>query len=238
MRWSFSAAGAERMRVPSEASITMARAALQDSIEAPVTRRSAFLRWAHRQTQGGFRKVAVLAGISTAAIMIQPHTPLGLPGHRALGWLSLLLMMRLVGGTGWATAVGLASAVGTMAIGRSPNGSFWGVMQYVVAGLGIDAFLSVRPQLARNPLGLAALGALLLMLVGWITPISNSFVGGVPLNGIWVSIASVGASGWVRLLSFDLAFGAGAGVIGYGIAWVLNQQWRDLAKHVGLRASS
>jgi hypothetical protein len=163
---------------------------------------------------------------------------LGLPGHRALGWLSLLLMMRLVGGTGWATAVGLASAVGTMAIGRSPNGSLWGVMQYVVAGFGIDAFLSVRPQLAKNPIGLAGLGALLLMLVGWITPISNSFVGGVPLNGIWVSIASVGASGWVRLLSFDLAFGAGAGVIGYAVAWVLNQQWRDLAEHLGLRVSS
>lgn len=223
---------------PSEASITVARAALQNSIEAPATRRSASLGWARRHAQGGFRKVAVLAGISTAAIMVQPHTPLGLPGHRALGWLSLLLMMRLVGGTGWATAVGLASAVGTMAIGRSPNGSFWGVMQYVVAGFGIDAFLSVRSQLAKNPIGLAGLGALLLMLVGWITPISNSFVGGVPLNGIWVSIASVGASGWIRLLSFDLAFGAGAGVIGYGAAWVLNQQWRHLADRLGLRASS
>jgi hypothetical protein len=223
---------------PSETSIAMARAALQHSVEAPATHRSALRSWARRQAQGGFRKVAVLSGISTAAIMVQPHTPLGLPGHRALGWLSLLLIMRLVGGTGWATAVGLASALGTMAIGRSPNGSFWGVMQYVVAGLGIDAFLSVRPQLAKNPIGLAGLGALLLMLVGWITPVSNSFVGGVPLNGIWVSIASVGASGWVRLLSFDLAFGAGAGVIGYAVAWVLNRQWRHLAEHLGLRANS
>src|SRR5437879_18929 len=164
---------------PSEASITMARAALQNSIDAPPRRWSASLRWARRQAHGGFRKVATLAGISTAAIMIQPHTPLGLPGHRALGWLSLLLVMRLVGGTGWATGVGLASAVGTMAIGRSPNGSFWGVMQYVVAGIGIDAFLAVRPQLAKNPLYLAGLGALLLALVGWIPPISKSFVGGV-----------------------------------------------------------
>ncbi|TMK43806.1 MAG: hypothetical protein E6G66_14865 [Actinobacteria bacterium] len=165
-------------------------------------------------------------------------TPLGLPGHRALGWLSLLLMMRLVGGTGWATGVGLAAALGTLAIGRSPNGSFWGVLQYVVAGIGIDAFLAARPQLAKNPLHLAGLGALLLLLVGWITPISNSFVGGVPLTGIWVSMASVGASGWSHLLTSDLGFGAGAGVIGFGLAWVLNQEWRHLAERFGLRASS
>ena len=57
---------------PSEASITMARAALQNSIDAPPRRWSASLRWARRQAHGGFRKVATLAGISTAAIMIQP----------------------------------------------------------------------------------------------------------------------------------------------------------------------
>src|SRR5438128_10304471 len=101
---------------PSEASITVARAAPQRSIEALGTGRPAFLfirrlegrlgRRAWRQASGGVRKVAVLAGISTAAIMVQPHTPLGLPGHRALGWLSLLLMMRLVGGTGCAPGVG------------------------------------------------------------------------------------------------------------------------------------
>jgi len=214
---------------PSEASITVARAEPQRSIEALGKGGPAFLRRAYRQANGGIRKVAVLAGISTAAIMVQPHTPLGLPGHRALGWLSLLLMMRLVGGKGWATG---------LAIGRSPNGSFWGVLQYVMAGIGIDAFLAARPQLAKNPLYLAGLGALLLALVGWITPISNSFVGGVPLNGIWVSIASVGGSGWMRLLTSDLGFGAGAGVIGFGLTWVLNQQWRHLADRFGLRASS
>jgi hypothetical protein len=134
--------------------------------------------------------------------------------------------------------VGLAAAVGTLAIGRSPNGSFWGVLQYVAAGIGIDAFLAVRPQLAKNPLYLAGLGALMLALVGWITPISNSFVGGVPLNGIWVSIASVGGPGWIHLLGSDLGFGAGAGVIAFGLAWALNQEWRHLADRFGLRVSS
>ena len=223
---------------PSEATVTSARTILLRAIEKPVTRRSALLRKARRQAGGSLTKVAGLAAICTSAIMVQPHTPLGLPGHRALGWLSLLLVMRLEGGTGWASAVGLASALGTLAIGRSPNGSFWGVLQYVVAGIGIDAFLAARPQLAKNPLHLAGLGALLLLLVGWITPISNSFVAGVSIRGVWVSLSSMGASGWVRLLGSDLGFGAGAGVTGFGLAWVLNQGWRQLAQRFGLRASS
>ena len=33
-------------------------------------------------------------------------------------------------------------------------------------------------------------------------------------------------------------FGAGAGVIGYSVAWVLNQQGRQLAERFGLRAGS
>ena len=219
---------------PSETTIAIARALLLRTIEKPVTRRSALVSKARRQAGGSLTKVAGLAAICTSAIMLQPHTPLGLPGHRALGWLSLLLVMRLVGGTWWATAVGLASALGSLAIGRSPNGSFWGVLQYVVAGIGIDAFLDVRPQLARNPLHLAGLGALLLLLVGWITPISNSFVAGVSIRGIWVSMSSMGASGWLRLLGSDLGFGAGAGVIGYSVAWVLDRQWRHLAERFGI----
>ena len=219
---------------PSGTTITIARAVLLRTIEKPVTRPSALLRRARRQAGGSLTKVAGLAAICTSAIMLQLHTPLGLPGHRALGWLSLLLVMRLEGGTGWATGVGLASALGTLAIGRSPNGSFWGVLQYVVAGIGIDAFLAARPQLARNPLHLAGLGALLLLLVGWITPISNSFVAGVSIRGVWVSLSSVGASGWVRLLGSDLGFGAGAGVIGYCVAWVLDRQWRHLAARFGI----
>jgi hypothetical protein len=219
---------------PSEATITSARTILLRAMEKPVTRQSALLRTARRRAGGSLTKVAGLAAICTSAIMLQPHTPLGLPGHRALGWLSLLLVMRLEGGTGWATAVGLASSLGTLAIGRSPNGSFWGVMQYVVAGIGVDAFLAARPQLAKNPLHLAGLGALVLLLVGWITPISNSFVAGASIRGIWVSLSSMGASGWVRLLGSDLGFGAGAGVIGYGVAWVLNRQWRHLAERFGI----
>src|SRR5438445_13499214 len=88
--------------------------------------------WASEPAGRRLPKVGLLAALSTGAIMTQPHLALGLPGHRALTWLALLFIMRMVGGPGWATAVGLASAVGTLAIGRSPAGTFWGVLQYVV----------------------------------------------------------------------------------------------------------
>ena len=204
---------------PTPAAVARARNALRQAAAASGSSGRAW-RLGPNLRQG-LRTVVFLAGVSTAAIMVEPHNPIQLPGHRALGWLGLLFMMRLVGGTGWATAVGLASAIGTVAIGRSPNGSFWGVLQYVVAGLGVDAFLAARPRIATSPLRLAILGAGLLMLVGWITPISNSFVGGATPRDIWVSLTSIHAAGWLRLLGFDAAFGAGAGAIGYGLAWAV-----------------
>lgn len=225
---------------PDEASVHAARAALATEVNhaarKPRAAMASLEAWARRRTEGGLGKVAMIGAIATAAIMTQPHVPLGLPGHRALGWLSLLLIMRLVGGTGWASFIGLASAAGTMAIHRSPNGTFWGVAQYVLAGIGIDAFFSAMPRAARNPFLAAGICGVLLVLVGWITPVSNSFVAGVPLNGIWVSLASVGAGGWEKLISYDLVFGIGAGGIGFAVAWVLSQSWRDLGRRVGLRA--
>jgi hypothetical protein len=182
----------------------------------------ATLRWGRMspaKLRQGWRSTALLAGVATAAIMAEPHNPIQLPGHRALGWLALLFMMRLAGGPGWATLVGITSAVGTMAIGRSPNGSFWGVLQYVVAGIGVEAFLGMRRQRWPSPVLLAGAGAGILALVGWITPISNSFLGGASARDVWLSLSEIPAASWGRLLAFDVAFGAGAGLIGLALAW-------------------
>jgi|SRR5579872_508730 len=222
---------------PAPAVIEGSRKALEERLSEPAGRRPALAQALRQRVEDGLGKVALLGAIATAAIMAQPHTPLGLPGHRALGWLSLLLIMRLVGGTGWASGVGIASALGTMLIGRSPNGNFWGVLQYVVAGIGIDAFLWMRPRIARNPLMLAGVGGALLVLVGWITPVSNSFVGGVPLNGIWVSLSGLGLAGWERLVGYDLLFGVSSGLIAYCVGWVLSQSWQDLSRRLGMARS-
>ncbi|HMC09100.1 MAG TPA: hypothetical protein VKL22_07255, partial [Actinomycetota bacterium] len=168
---------------------------MKDS-EAVATKRKGAL-WASERAGRRLQKVGVLAALSTGAIMTQPHLALGLPGHRALTWLALLFIMRLVGGPGWATAVGLASAVGTLAIGRSPDGSFWGVLQYVVAGFGVDALLWARPALAAGAARMAALGAAILLSVGWITPLGKSFLGaGADPHTVWLSITDVQPSAW------------------------------------------
>jgi hypothetical protein len=203
-------------------------------LEAVATRWKGAL-WASERAGRRLPKVGLLAALSTAAIMTQPHLALGLPGHRALTWLALLFIMRMVGGPGWATAVGLASAVGTLAIGRSPDGTFWGVLQYVVAGFGVDAFLWARPALAARaarpparPLSdgsipgraseMAGLGAAILLAVGWITPLGKSFFGaGADPRTVWLSITDVAPSAWIRLVGFDALFGAGAGLIAYGL---------------------
>src|SRR5919197_4074592 len=139
-----------------------------------------------------YRKLAAFGAFSTAAIMTQPHLALGLPGHRALAWLALLIAMRLMGGAGWSTGLGIAAAAGTLAIGRSPNG-IPGVLQYVAAGALVDIALWLRPSLADRGLRLAGLGALILVLVGWITPVSQTLSGGAGFNGIWMSLRDVSA---------------------------------------------
>src|SRR2546426_9713563 len=137
--------------------------------QAAATKRNGVL-WASEQAGRRLPKVGVLAAASTGAIMTQPHLALGLPGHRALTWLALLFIMRLVGGPGWATGVGLAAAVGTAAIGRSPDGSFWGVLQYVVAGLGGGALFLARPAPAPRAAGGAGPGAAGPASVGGVPP--------------------------------------------------------------------
>ena len=188
-------------------------------LEAVATRWKGAL-WASERAGRRLPKVGLLAALSTAAIMTQPHLALGLPGHRALTWLALLFIMRMVGGPGWATAVGLASAVGTLAIGRSPDGTFWGVLQYVVAGFGVDAFLWARPALAARAAKMAGLGAAILLAVGWITPLGKSFFGaGADSRTVWLSITDVAPSAWIRLMGFDSLFGAGAGLIAYVLVY-------------------
>jgi hypothetical protein len=160
----------------------------------------------------------VLGSGSTLAIMFQPHIPLQLPGYRALMWLALLFVVRLYSGRGWAATIGMASAVGTLAVGRSPDG-VWGILQYVIAGVLVDAALTWRPSLGRRTLTLAGVGAVGLLVVGWIAPIGQGFSGGAGIGDLWYSLQVLGAHAWIRLLGFDVLFGAGAGLIAAAVVW-------------------
>jgi hypothetical protein len=163
---------------------------------------------------------SVFAGGSVLAIMEQPHIPLGLPGYRALMWLGLIVAAGILCGRGWPTFVGAAAAMGTLAIGRSPDG-IWGVLQYVIAAVVVDAVVAAWPQVLRHTVKAMALGAGSLVLVGWIAPVGQGFSGGAGVGDLWYALSHLGVTAWSRLIGFDLLFGAGAGLIGVALAEVL-----------------
>jgi hypothetical protein len=143
--------------------------------------------------------------------------PLGLPGHRALGWLTMLIAVRLIAGPGWAAAVGVFSAALVLVTGESPN-AVWGVAQYAIAGVLLDSMLLLRPTIARHAATLSLLGAAVLLAVGWIAPLGRSLTGGIPLAELWPSVVSVAGAGLSRIVALDLAFGAVAGLLAWGLA--------------------
>lgn len=177
--------------------------------------RMPFLRWSLRLPDLAF------SGASVVAIMEQPHIPLGLPGYRALMWLALIVAARILSGRGWATAIGVGAAVGTLMIGRSPDG-IWGVLQYLIAGVLVDLVLALRPGWTRRPSAIVALGALSLALVGWIAPVGHSFSAGATAGELWYALRTLGLTAWGRLIGFDLMFGAGAGLLAMALAGALS----------------
>ena len=162
---------------------------------------------------------AAAGGFATGGVWLFAawKVPLGLPGHRALGWLTMLIAVRLIAGPGWAAAVGLISAALVLVTGISPNG-VWGVAQYGIAGVLLDSMLALRPTVARHAVTLGLLGAAVLLAVGWIAPLGRSLTGGIPLAELWPSVVSVAGAGLSRIVVLDLAFGAVAGLLAWALA--------------------
>ena len=160
-----------------------------------------------------------VGGFATGGVVLFAawKVPLGLPGHRALGWLTVLIAARLLAGGGAAALVGIVSAVVVLEAGISPDG-VWGVAQYAIAGVLVDATLVLRPRMAGHALRLSLMGAIVLLSVGWIAPLGQSLTGGIPLAELWPSIVSVAGVGLSRLVALDLLFGAVAGLTAFGLA--------------------
>jgi hypothetical protein len=163
------------------------------------------------------RGVVNAVGVGGVWIFAAWKVPMGLPGHRALGWLTLLLLVRLLAGPGRAASVGLFAAALVLVTGISPNG-IWGVAQYAIAGALIETALLIRPSMTRNAVSMTVLGALVLLSVGWIAPLGRSMTGGIPMTEIWPSFVSLFGAGLSRLFVLDLAFGASAGLVSFGLA--------------------
>ena len=166
----------------------------------------------------------IAGGIGVAGVIgfAAWKVPMGLPGHRALGWLTVLILARLIAGPGMAAIVGLLGAAAVLALGISPDGVY-GVADYAIAGILIDVTLAVRPGVARNGVKLAMLGAIVLLAVGWIAPVGQSLAGGIPMADVWPSLVSAFGAGLSRLVVLDLAFGAAAGVIAWSLATAVSR---------------
>lgn len=162
------------------------------------------------------RGIVNAVGVGGVWIFAAWKVPMGLPGHRALGWLTMLLLVRLMAGPGRAAFVGCFAAALVLVTGISPNG-IWGVAQYAIAGILIETALLIRPSITRNAVSMAVFGALVLLAVGWIAPLGRSMTGGIPMTEVWPSLVSMFGASLSRLFLLDLAFGASAGLMSYGL---------------------
>jgi hypothetical protein len=144
--------------------------------------------------------VAVAAIAATADLRI----PVGLPGHRGLVWLTLLVAVALSARRpGTVTAVGAASTVLGIALGSTV-----GDPRYLAAAMLLDAAL-VIPAVRRHP-ALLVIAASPIHLVALVGPLVGAVGGSAPLIGL--------GSGMGTRVVFHLAFGLAAGLLGWAIA--------------------
>jgi hypothetical protein len=159
------------------------------------------------------RSTALLCLLATAGIVLQQQlrTPLHVPGHRGLLWLGLLVAVRLVAARpGPTLAVGVASAGLTAGLGLSPDGSL-GALPYLMAAAALDATALV-PALRGRSWPVVVLAAPV-HLVALIVPVSRSLMVGVAPTAL--------VQGLTTVALLHVCFGAGAGLLGWGLsaAW-------------------
>lgn len=140
-----------------------------------------------------------LAAVAAVAVESELRIPVGLPGHRGLWWLSVLVAVAMIARPrGTATAVGMASSLVAIGMGTDPTTA----LRYAAAAVLLDAALMV-PLVRRRPILLALLAAPI-HLVALATPV---------LHG-------TGLAGLGDKALFHLAFGLFAGLIGWTL-WTL-----------------
>ena len=135
-----------------------------------------------------------LVAVAALAVESEVRIPVGLPGHRGLLWLSVLVAVALIARPrGTTTAVGVASSLVAIGMGTDPTTA----LRYAAAAVLLDAALAV-PVVRRRPFLLALLAAPV-HLVALATPV---------LHG--TGLAALGE----RAL-FHMGFGLLAGLVGW-----------------------
>ncbi|MGC2652190.1 MAG: hypothetical protein WA317_01010 [Mycobacterium sp.] len=158
-------------------------------------------------------------GLAIAAIVISAdvRVPMGLPGHRGLIWLTLLVTTVLITRRReTVVVVGAASMLATLGLHISPDA--WGSGRYLAAAILLYAVaaapVAVRRRwvvaLAAAPIHLVALAG---ALATWLS------------HGYLPVLASVGMA---EKTLCHLLFGLLAGLLGWTVASIVNRfHWRE-----------
>lgn len=153
---------------------------------------------------GVARLALPVVAVAALAVESELRIPVGLPGHRGLLWLSVLVAVALIARPrGTATAVGTASSLVAIGLGVDPTMA----LRYAAAAVLLDAALSA-PVVRRHPILLAVVAAPV-HLVALATPV---------LHG--TGLATLGDPGIANKALLHLGFGLLAGLIGWTL-WKL-----------------
>ncbi|MEB3070780.1 hypothetical protein [[Mycobacterium] vasticus] len=179
----------------------------------PVTARSATgLAWARE----------VVFPVAAAAVIVlaaDVRMPLGLPGHRGLVWLTMLVAVALTARRPQTVlAVGAASTAATLLLQSGPGP--WASTRY----LGAAALLCLLTSRAWVRRWLVAVAAAPIHLVALVIPIATTLIGGHQL-------AMVGMS---EKVVFHLGFGLIAGLLGWAMAAVIDRAGPEDSRPVSL----
>ena len=161
--------------------------------------------------------ITVIVSLAVAGIIFQQlvHTPWGLPGHRAVFWLSTLIAAR------WAidrpgTALGIAAASSAGIVFFDPTMGIH-VAPYLIAGLLVD-LAATATFIRRHPwtmIGLAPVIALVNLI--------NPFLHNLALSALPTVISGMGF-----YLQGHLLWGTAAGIVGIGAGTFGKSKLRQL----------
>lgn len=169
--------------------------------------------WSARNATGAAVAREVLFPAAAAAVIAlsaDVRMPLGLPGHRGLVWLTLLVAVTLTARRPQTVlAVGAACTAATLLLQSGPGP--WASLRYLGAAA-LLYLLAARPAV-RSRRWLVALAAAPIHLVALAVPVATWLIG----------VQRFAPAGLGEKALFHLGFGLVAGMLGWAIAAVIDR---------------
>ncbi|MEB3032335.1 hypothetical protein [[Mycobacterium] nativiensis] len=171
------------------------------------------LPWAARNSTGlALAREVVFPAAAAAVIAISADVrmPLGLPGHRGLVWLTLLVAVALTARRPQTVlAVGAASTAATVLMQSGPGP--WASARYL--GAAALLYLLTTSPAVRSRRWLVALAAAPIHLVALVIPIATALIGSYHFAMVGIGDKAL----------FHLGFGLVAGMLGLATATIIDR---------------